>query len=141
MPSAPTRSMVGVSEHVPDVEHVLGSKLAPRPESGIVRNSGGLALSNNQAVFSLPSQSVYWRRKLCTVAVVPPILALSMNQLPSRYAVEFSWVEASDQVMVGCVVEVVEPLGVTTHCGSKVCCAGTGVALRHGAVGARASTI
>lgn len=107
-----------VSEQVPSVRQVLGSKSAPRAESLTVRNCAGLSLANNQAVCSSPFQSVYCKRKFWVVAAVPPTVVLLMNQLPFRQVVESRPVEVSCHESVGCVIEVVPPLGVTTHCGS-----------------------
>jgi hypothetical protein len=72
-------------------------------------------LANTKAVFSWPCQSVYWIRRLCTLAGVPLIVLESTNQFPWRKVVVVSPEAASRHVIVGSVVEVFEPLGVTTH--------------------------
>ena len=74
MPSEPTTSRVGVSEQVPALWQVEGSKPEPRAESLTVRNCGGSALLTGMSIAAveLPTAAPYF-------AVIAGIVASSAN--------------------------------------------------------------
>ena len=119
MPSPPTKSMVGVSEQVPLDKHVLGSKLAAQVGSWIDQELGGAGVVEHPGrvlvavpVRVLQAQALHRGRGAVDGRRAHEPVA---GEVSGR--VSAGW-RRRYQVMVGCVVEVVEPLGVTTHCGS-----------------------